>query len=873
MKPKSPIPPKLAQRFLHWFLRDELAEEVEGDLGEQFYAKLAERSLLKAKLNYWYQVLSYLRPFAIRKSKQVHLNQYVMFQNYFKIGWRNLIKNKGYSFINIGGLAIGMAVAILIGLWVYDELSFDRYHENYNEIARVMQHRTIGDKRVTWYSTQVPLGEELRNTYGSDFERVVTSTFPRENIFTYGNEKFPKKGFYMEKEGPGLFSFKMLEGNKDLLNEPSSIFISASFAQTLFGDGDPLGKVLEIGGESQAKITGVYEDFPANSYFSETHFIGSWKLYLSTNKWVTELNNPWGFSGFQTFVQLAPAANLEKVETKIKDVILTNVSHDKAALANKPETFLHPMPKWHLYWRFENGVNTGGNIEAVWLFGIIGVFVLLLACINFMNLSTARSEKRAKEVGVRKAIGSARTQLINQFYSESLLVAFLAFFFSIAFVWLMLPWFNEIANKKIELLWYNPWFWGLSLVFTIITGLLAGSYPALYLSSFNAIRALKGSFQIGKSATIPRKVLVVLQFTVSVVLIVGTITVYQQIQHSQNRPLGYNQDNLVTVYTKSGDTSDAFDILREELKKQRVVEEMAKSSSPVTSVWGTNGNWDWPGKDPDLGVDFPRTSVTHEYGVTVGWKFKSGRDFSRNFSTDTTAFVINEAAAKFIGLENPVGETIKWDDESYQIIGVIEDMLVESPYMPIRPHFFNVNYNHGNVLTLKLNPYISAQEGLTKIREIIKKYIPEAVIEPVFVDDEFARKFNAERRIGSLSSVFAMLAILISSLGLFGLATYMAEQRRKEIGIRKILGASTSQLWQMLSKDFVVLVIISCLVAAPLAYYFLENWLQNFEYRTKISWWVFILAGLGALLITLFTVSFQAIKAALMNPVKSLKSE
>jgi ABC-type antimicrobial peptide transport system permease subunit len=584
------------------------------------------------------------------------------------------------------------------------------------------------------------------------------------------------------------------------------------------------------------------------------------------------MKNPWGSNFTQTFAQVADQADMEKVSAKIINVKLNKLK-DEDDRKYKPEVFLHPMSKWHLYSEFKNGKNIGGRIEFVWLFGIIGVFVLMLACINFMNLSTARSEKRAKEVGIRKSIGSVRAQLISQFFSESLVVALLAFIVSLLLVQLVLPAFNQVADKKLAILWSSPLFWITGIGFSLLTGVIAGSYPALYLSSFQPVKVLKGTFRAGRLAAIPRKVLVVLQFTVSVTLIIGTIVVFRQIEFAKDRPIGYNRNGLINIFQSTPEIHKHFDAIREELKSSGAVVEMTESGSPTTQVWNTNGGFTWKGKDPALAADFPNNGVSYEYGKTVGWNFKEGRDFSREHATDSSTFVINEAAAKFFGFKNPVGEILNWNDKPYTIIGIITDMIIESPYEPVRPSLFHISKDEDNLAILKLNPALGASESLDKIKGVFTKYNPASPFEYKFVDEEYARKFESEERIGKLASFFAILAIFISCLGIFGLASFVAEQRTKEIGVRKVMGASVVNLWGMLSKDFVVLVIVSLFIAMPVAYFFMNGWLQKYDYRTGIAWWIFAASGAGALLITLFTVSYQSIKAALANPVNSLRSE
>jgi ABC-type antimicrobial peptide transport system permease subunit len=651
----------------------------------------------------------------------------------------------------------------------------------------------------------------------------------------------------------------------------NSIMLAASVAKTYFGNDNPIGKVLRVDDKVDVKVTGVYEDLPYNTSFKDMTFILPWSLYLSQNTWVREMDDPWDSNFTRTFAMIDEQADMEKVSAKIKDVKLNKVSADTKRY--KPSIFLHPMHKWHLYSDFKNGVNTGGRIDNVWLFATIGLFVLILACINFMNLSTARSEKRAKEVGIRKAVGSVRKQLVMQFFTESILIAALAFMFSVLLVFIVLPYFNSVADKKIDLPWFSPIFWILGISFSVITGMFAGVYPALFLSSFQPVKVLKGTFRVGRFASIPRKVLVVMQFTISTTLIIGTIVVYKQINYAQSRPIGYSKDGLISIPVTDV-VHKHFDAVRTELVNAGAIVEMAESGSPTTSVWNSNGGFDWEGKDPEQGVDFPNNAVTVDYGKTIGWEIIQGRDFSRDFASDSNAFILNEAAVKFIGFKSdPVGQIIHWNDKPFTVIGVVKDLLVQSPYQPVRASMWHLTREQENVFLLKINPKASAKSALSKIEEVFKRINPASPFDATFVDEEYARKFGDERRIGELATFFAILAVFISCLGLFGLASFVAEQRTKEIGIRKVLGASVTNLWRMLSQDFVVLVIISSLLAVPLAYYFISDWLKQFEYRTDVSWWVFLISVFGAVAITLLTVSYQAIKASLMNPVRSLRTE
>jgi ABC-type antimicrobial peptide transport system permease subunit len=879
---KHPIvkPPRLADKFLQWFCAPHLLEEVQGDLHEEFEYQVKHVGEKRARWLYWREVLGFFQPRYIRRKQSDYPKTYLyspnMLRNYFKIALRNLLKHKGYSFINIFGLATGMAVAMLIGLWIYDELSYNKSFPNYDRIAQVMQHQTFDGVVNTQTANPYLMGPEILDKYGSDrndgpFKYVVQASWTGEHLLTFEEKKLTKTGNYFEPAITEMLSLKMLQGTRSGLKDMNSILISESVAKAYFGDSDPMGKLLKVDNKLNVKVTGVYEDLPYNSDFKDLTFILPWELYLDSNPWIREKTNPWRSNFTQTYVQLADNADVAQVSAKIKNVKFNKIRPEERPF--KPVVFLHSMSKWHLYSEFKNGINTGGRIEFVWLFGIVGAFVLLLACINFMNLSTARSEKRAKEVGIRKAVGSVRGQLINQFFSESLLVVMVAFVLSLLLVQMILPAFNEVADKQLSILWVNPLFWLLGIGFTLVTGLIAGSYPALYLSSFQPIKVLKGTFRVGRFAAMPRKVLVVVQFTVSVTLIIGTIIVFRQIQHAKSRPIGYSRDGLLTVSINTPDLAGHYDVLRNDLLKTGAVTEMSESSSPITSVWAINNGYDWRGKDPSIQGNFAAVSVTHDFGKTIGWEFKEGRDFSGEFATDSSGMILNETAVKFMGFKKPIGEIVKINDKSYHVIGVVKDLIMQSPYSPVFRTSFVMDYSDLSVINIKLNPAISSREALAKLEVVFKKHNPSAPFEYKFSDDEYARKFSDEERVGKLATFFAILAIFISCLGLFGLASFVAEQRTKEIGIRKVLGASVPNLWGLLSKDFVLLVLISCLISSPIAYYFMDNWVQKYEYRTDISWWVFAASAAGALVVTLLTVSFQAIKAALMNPVKSLKSE
>lgn len=800
-----------------------------------------------------------------------------MIRNYFKIAWRNLWKNKAYSLINIFGLAMGMAVTIMIGLWVHDEVSYNSHFSNRNRIAQVYQSQTLNGKNHTFNALPRPLEMELRNNYNDNFKHIVMSSWNFSNYLEIGDLKVSRTGSFMQEGVVDMLDLKILKGVRAGLKEPNSIMLSASTTKALFGDADPIGKTIRLNSKNDMAVSAVYQDIPKNNTFHYLNFIAPWKLYANSTEWIKSAADQWGNDSFQMFVQIADNTTMDQVDKAIRLAKMNAVPEDQKLF--NPKILLLPMNDWYLRANFENGVQTGGRIEYVWLFGIVGAFVLLLACINFMNLSTARSEKRAKEVGVRKSVGSSRLQLVRQFLGESLFMVSIAYLLAIIMVLISLNGFNTLASKEIVFPWNNIWFWILSLGFILITSIVAGSYPALYLSSFNPTKVLKGTFKSGKLATLPRKVLVVVQFTVSIALIIGTVLIMKQIQHTKNRPVGYNKEGLIQIPTASPDFYGKTDLIRNEFISSGAVVNMATSSSPLTDVWSNNGGYTWEGKPAGLQDNFAFIFVSPEYAETLGLKFVEGRNFSREFLSDSSAVILNKTAIDYMGIKNPIGKLMRESNGDSQnpplkIIGVIEDMVMQSPYEPVKQTMYVFDkYEASNYYNLRINPNKSVRENLETIEKVFKKHFPDLPFEYQFINEQYAQKFASEERVASLASVFTVLAIFISCLGLFGLASFVAEQRTKEIGVRKVLGASVMNLWKLLSKDFLLLVVISLVIATPLAYYFMSNWIQKFTYRTDISWWVFILAGAGAIIITIITISFQSIKTAIANPVKSLRTE
>jgi putative ABC transport system permease protein len=788
-----------------------------------------------------------------------------MFKNYFRTALRNFLKSRLFSFINISGLSIGMAVALLIGLWIWDELSFDTYHTHYRDIAQIMENQTLETGVNTMYVKPYPLAKELRDKYGDDFKQVAAFNLAAGVVVSSGAKKLSWTGGFADPQFPEMMTLKMVDGSRSALDDPSSILVSSSLANAVFGDQDPIGQTLRVADRYNLQIKGVYMDLPENTSFKGLAFIAPVHLLFDSSFRETD----WFSSAFDIYVQLNQGSDPQTVSSKIAALLQ---EHNKSVI--KPVLFLYPMSKWHLYSEFENGVPATGNIRYCWMFGFIGGFILLLASINFMNLATARSEKRAKEVGIRKAIGSARLQLITQFFGESVFIVACGFVLALLFAQLLLPIFNEVAAKKMFIPWGSPFFWFCAFAFMLIMGFLSGSYPALYLSSFNPVRVLKGTIQLGRSAAIPRKVLVVVQFTVSIGLAIATMVVYRQIQFAKDRPLGYEQNRLITVPLTSPSLHAHYSALRTELLAIGAVTNVAESSSPTTGIFSSANNMVWKGKDPNRQAAFGTISSSSDYGPTIGWNIIAGRDFSAALATDSMAFVLNEAAVKQMGLLNPVGERVKWHSKDFTIIGVVRDMVMTSPFLSPMPTVFMMNTERGmNVIEIKLAPNKPPLEALSAIGAIFRKFSPDTPFDYQFEDVQYAAKFTTEQRIGDLARVFSLLALFISCIGIFGMSSFVAEQRRKEIGVRKILGASALGVWALLSREFITLVLISLALASPAAWYFMHGWLQHYQYHTAITWSVFLIAGIGVVLLTLLTVSYQSVKAGLENPVKSLRTE
>lgn len=793
-----------------------------------------------------------------------------MYRNYIKIALRGLVKHRAYSLINILGLAIGMAVTLIIGLWVYHEATYDRFLNGYERAYQIKRHYTIDGQTHTIGAISLPLIEVLENEIPG-IEYVAVTDWGGSHSLIAGETRLSLEGNFVGADFLKIFQFPLLRGNESTaLSEPNSIVLNAQTAKALFGDEDPMGKSVRLDNSQELAVTGILADLPGNSSF-QFRYLLPFSLLDQISPFVRQARSEWLMNSFQLYVGLASGVDQDQINPLIEG-ILGEKSADLKPF--DPKLSLQAMKDWHLFGDFENGEAVGGYIEYVRLFGVIGLLVLVIACINFMNLSTARSEKRAKEVGIRKAIGSKRKSLILQFLSESFVLTILAFCLSLLVVYLALPAFNTLVNSDLHLPLKQPIFWLIMLAYLALTALLAGSRPAFYLSSFNTVQVLKGAVKGTKSAVWGRKVLVLLQFSCSIALIISTLIIYQQIQHVRNRPTGYQQDRLM-MSEMSEDLNNNYEAIKAELLQSGLVENVTKASSSATGINFFTVISDWPGKSPDrIHQEIGAVRISDSYFETLGMELKGGRNFKPNLEADSSSVILNEAAVRQLNLADPVGQSITWNrDQQVTVVGVVKDAILLSPYTPVHPTLFAPATGPEISIMYRLAAHVNPREAIPQLAEIFERHNPAYPYEYQFADDAYARKFQLEVLVGKLAGLFAGLAILVSCLGLFGLAAFMAEQRRKEIGIRKVLGATVTQIWVLLSKEFLLLVLISCILASPIAIFFLQDWLQQYDYRITIGPLTFVFAAVLALLITTLTISFQAIRAGLAQPVDSLRTE
>jgi len=786
-----------------------------------------------------------------------------MIRNFFKTTLRSLLKNKAFSFLNVTGLAIGVTCASLILLWVQDELAFNHNFKKRDNLYTIYENQTYEGKISTFHATPGPMAKAIKAEIPG-VKNAARMTGDDGKTFAVGDKIITEQGRWADPEIFSMLELPFISGSAaGAFHELNSIVINETMARKFFGDVGALGKNIRMNNDKDFTVTGVFKDLPQNSSFQF-----QWLAPLENQEHKQSWMSMWGANWARTYVETDPSANINAINKKLYNYIGSKQN------GNTTASFLFAMNDWNLHDNFTDGKMNGGRITYVRLFAAIALIILIIACINFMNLSTARSGQRAKEVGVRKVMGAARGSLVGQFITEALLLSFTAVLIALGLIYAALPWFNNLVQKNLGVSVFNPIHLLYLVAITLVTGLLAGSYPAFYLSSFNPIKVLK-NLQIGSGAVsgFIRQSLVVIQFSASIILIVGTVIIYQQIQHVKNRDLGYNKNNLVYINLQ-GKQADHFSNIYNNLEQTGVVENAALSDYPVLQIWNNTDNYSWQGEDRSKNPLITWENVSPQFISTMGIRLLAGRNFYNTASLDSNSVIINEALAKQMGDQGRIGGIIRdGSKKAFQVAGIMQDFLYNDMYAPGAPLLL---YNHpaGTAcLSIRFNPNADLNLALAKAGAVMKAADPAYPFDYQFIDTDFNQLFKTETLTGNLAGVFAGLAIFISCLGLFGLAAYTAERRVKEIGIRKVLGASVAGLAALLSADFLKLVLLSCLLAFPAALWLANKWLKNYAYHISIQWWVFAVAGLTAMLIALATVSFQAIKAALANPVKSLRSE
>lgn len=782
--------------------------------------------------------------------------------NYVKVIYRNLVRQKSFSFINVSGLAIGMASAILIFLWIQNEMSMDMFHAKKDRIFVAMNLAVVEGKLEAWAATPSPMAAALKADY-PQVEDVTRINGIGGIVLSVGDKHLEGKGLMVDSGFLNIFSYPLLRGDvQRALSNPRSLLVTETFARKLFGNEDAMGKMVRIDSNANFMVSGVLKDLPNNTGL---HF--EYLIPFSYKKEVGWDDSRWDNNSSHMFILLKPGVTEQAGNIAFRDIIKKHLS------TAKNEVFLHPLTKWNLYSNYENGKISGGQIDNVRLFGIIGAFILLIACINYMNLSTAKSVKRAKEVGIRKVVGAERFSIILRFIGESIIISGIAAILALVIAELGISGFNWLTFKQLTIPYSDARFWILFFAFILFTGIVAGSYPAFYLSTFKPISVLKGTFTTAGKLVTLRKVLVVVQFSFAICFIICSIVIFQQIKYGSKRDPGYKRDHLAFVYAK-GDVNKKYHLIKKELLEKGIATAVTRSNSPISYIWNGDNEYSWKGKDPNLKRFFAEFYTDNDFVETMGLQLTNGRSINTQlFPTDTTAAIINESAAKLMGFKNPIGQIIHNSQGRWTIVGVVRDFVPESPFYTVDPTILQGPKNGFGAFTMRLANTASLAGNMKKVEEIFRKYNPEYPFISGFVDEADAAKFDDVKKTAIQAELFGGLAILISCLGLFALAAYTAESRIKEIGVRKVLGASVASIATLLSKDFLKLVLVSFAIASPVAWWCMHAWLQKYPYRINISWWIFALTGAVSLLIAMASVTYQSIKAALANPVKSLKTE
>lgn len=788
-----------------------------------------------------------------------------MFKLNFKIALRNLWKNRASSLINISGLAIGLASCLLLLLYVSYEWHFDKQGKDSNQIYQVLINFEKPEGTTTGLQTPGVIGPVLKQDYPG-IEAMSRMNYGGPRLIANGLKSFKKNGRFADPDLLNIFDYTFIAGDqKTALNGPDHIILSESTAMVLFGHTNVLNKTLLFDHKVNLKVTGVIKDLPDNAS-SNFDFLMPWSLLEAMDESVKKPN--WTNNQWITLVKLNPSADPVEINHRIKGLIQKNAANVKSS------PFLFSFSKLHLYDTFNNGVNIGGKIDQVILFMGLAIGILLIACINFMNMATAKSEKRAKEVGVKKTIGATRGSLITQFLMESMVLTFCSAVIAMALIEFFLPVFNNILGIELTIVYSNPMIW-VSLIFVVVlTGLVSGSYPAFYLSSFHPVQVLKKKFgSRGLSSIKLRQVLVIGQFSFAVILMISTAVIYKQIQYIKNRPVGYRLDQLVEM-PQEGELQARFELFKEKLLQSGAVTAVCQTSGTMSDSNSDFWGLEWSGAtDEDKHIVFYQMATTYDFAKTTGLKIIAGRDFSRLFASDSLGVMLSQLAIKKMNLKDPIGKVVRYQGQLCTIVGVFGDFTWDSPFKTGKPMLISFNKKNGGMITMKLNAANPASANLAMIERLTKEFNPAYPTDIKYVDRLFAEKLQTQKILGILSNLFGGLAIFISCMGLFGLATYSAEQRTKEIGVRKVLGASVSSLMQLLSISFLKMVMIAVVVAVPIASYIMSHWLKGFEFHTGISWLIIAGTAIGTIIIALVTVSFQAYRAANSNPVEALKYE
>jgi len=884
MNTNSPRPPAWADRLLRRFIPADLVEELLGDLHEQFTQQVVDLGEAKARRLYVFEVLWFCRPYfwqrraATKRQKAQQVNAYpqphflgpAMLRNYVKIAFRKLSRDRQFTILNLAGLSTGLACTLLILLWVNNELSIDKFHQNDSQLYRVLGNLPLENELLTLEQTPYPLAQALLQQM-PEVERAVSVNytmdwFAGKGVASVGQNSVKAQGIFASKDFFNVFTYPLIEGNKDLvLSAKNGVVISEKLAQKLFNTtknlvGRPLGWDHRMKFKAPLVISGVMNNSPATAS-DQFDLVFPFDLLLEGDQSAKE----WSGSYSNTILVLKHGTDIAQFNSKIASFL-------KSIDPNSAQTlFVEPFSDRYLYGNFKNGVQAGGQIEYVRLFSFIALFILLIACINFMNLVTAQAAQKAKEIGVKKTLGASRKSLVAQFFGESLLLTILSTVLALGLVFAFLPLFNGITAKQIQIDFTVHSVLGLVLV-VLVTAFLAGVYPAFYLSGFNPVTMLKGKLPATLGNLFVRQGLVVFQFGISVVFIIGFLVIHQQIDYTQTRHLGYNRSHVLT-FAREGAVKENTEAFLTEVRKIAGIEGVATMPGSILDGTDRQAGFSWRGHQSDMSYLFKSPRISYDVIETLGMTLVAGRSFSKEFNDDDSRIILNESAVKLMNLKDPVGMTIKHGDTFSQIIGIVKDFQYGSMHQPIEPLIFRFRAPEISPHVLLRIKAGTEKAVIAQVEAVYKKFHPKYALEYSFLDDDYQKLYAAEQRTGVLASIFAGLAILLSCLGLFGLAAFTAQKRQKEIGIRKVVGATTPQIVTLLSQDFLKLVVIAFVLAAPIAWYAMHLWLQNFAYQIHIEWWVFALTGTLATLVALLTISFQSIKAALMNPVKSLRAE